>query len=201
LDPIISANFITSSTDLSQCPKPDFPEYAFMGRSNVGKSSLINMLTGMKMLAKTSTAPGKTRLINHFLINEQWYLVDLPGYGYAKVGQQVRKKWEQLIESYLTKRPNLMSAFILVDSRLPLQENDRQVINWFGEKQLPFLIIMTKTDKLSKVELDKNFQSYKKSLLEDWEELPKIIITSSKTGKGKNEILEYISDSNGFFRI
>ena len=201
MDPIISANFITSSTDLSQCPKPDFPEYAFMGRSNVGKSSLINMLTGMKMLAKTSTAPGKTRLINHFLINEQWYLVDLPGYGYAKVGQQVRKKWEQLIESYLTKRPNLMSAFILVDSRLPLQENDRQVINWFGEKQLPFLIIMTKTDKLSKVELDKNFQSYKKSLLEDWEELPKIIITSSKTGKGKNEILEYISDSNGFFRI
>ena len=102
MDPIISANFITSSTDLSQCPKPDFPEYAFMGRSNVGKSSLINMLTGMKMLAKTSTAPGKTRLINHFLINEQWYLVDLPGYGYAKVGQQVRKKWEQLIESYLT---------------------------------------------------------------------------------------------------
>ena len=199
MKPIVSASFIISSAELSQCPKPDFPEYAFIGRSNVGKSSLINMLTGQKMLAKISTAPGKTRLINHFLINEQWYLVDLPGYGYAKVGHQTRKKWEKLIETYLLKRESLMSTFLLVDSRLPLQDNDRQVISWFGENQLPFVIVMTKADKLSRVEADQNFRSYSKSLMEDWEELPRIILSSSKTREGREEILGYIDEANRLF--
>ena len=199
MKPIVSASFIISSAELSQCPKPDFPEYAFIGRSNVGKSSLINMLTGQKMLAKISTAPGKTRLINHFLINEQWYLVDLPGYGYAKVGHQTRKKWEKLIETYLLKRESLMSTFLLVDSRLPLQDNDRQVISWFGENQLPFVIVMTKADKLSRVEADQNFRSFSKSLMEDWEELPRIILSSSKTREGREEILGYIDESNRLF--
>jgi GTP-binding protein len=199
LKPIVSASFIISSAELSQCPKPVLPEYAFIGRSNVGKSSLINMLTGQKMLAKISTAPGKTRLINHFLINEQWYLVDLPGYGYAKVGHQTRKKWEKLIETYLLKRDSLMSTFLLVDSRLPLQDNDRQVISWFGENQLPFVIVMTKADKLSRVEADQNFRSFSKSLMEDWEELPRIILSSSKTREGREEILGYIDESNRLF--
>lgn len=199
MKPIVSASFIISSAELSQCPKPDLPEYAFIGRSNVGKSSLINMLTGQKMLAKISTAPGKTRLINHFLINEQWYLVDLPGYGYAKVGHQTRKKWEKLIETYLLKRESLMSTFLLVDSRLPLQDNDRQVISWFGENQLPFVIVMTKTDKLSRVEADQNFGSFSRSLMEDWEELPRIILSSSKTREGREEILGYIDESNRLF--
>jgi GTP-binding protein len=199
LKPIVSASFIVSSAELSQCPKPVLPEYAFIGRSNVGKSSLINMLTGQKMLAKISTAPGKTRLINHFLINEQWYLVDLPGYGYAKVGHQTRKKWEKLIETYLLKRESLMSTFLLVDSRLPLQDNDRQVISWFGENQLPFVIVMTKADKLSRVEADQNFRSFSKSLMEDWEELPRIILSSSKTREGRKEILGYIDGSNRLF--
>ena len=200
MESIKSAVFITSSAELSQCPKSVLPEYAFIGRSNVGKSSLINMLTGMKMLAKTSAAPGKTRLINHFLINEQWYLVDLPGYGFAKVGQQTRKKWQLLIETYLRKRSNLMSAFILVDSRLPLQENDRLVINWFGENHLPFVILMTKTDKLGISVAEKNLESFRKSLSDDWAELPGIIMTSAKSGRGKEEILSYISDSNRYFR-
>lgn len=198
---IISATFITSSPGLSECPPPSMPEYAFLGRSNVGKSSLINMLTGMKMLAKTSAAPGKTRLINHFLINEQWYIVDLPGYGYARVGHETRRKWEKQTENYLLKRDSLMTTFLLVDARLQLQENDRERINWFGRNSLPFVIVMTKTDKLSKVQVRQNEQDFANRLLEDWEELPLIILSSAKTGLGKAGILDYIEETNGLFRI
>jgi GTP-binding protein len=175
------------------------PEYAFLGRSNVGKSSLINMLTGSKMLAKTSSTPGKTRLINHFLINDEWYLVDLPGYGYAKVGRQTREKWHRTLEVYLLKRENLMTTFLLADSRLPLQDNDRQVINWFGEQRLPFVIIMTKTDKLSAVKLDQNYRSFIRSLSDEWEEIPRIILSSAQTRKGRDEIMQYISGTNRLF--
>jgi GTP-binding protein len=201
LSKIISAGFVTSSPGLADCPPPSLPEYAFLGRSNVGKSSLINMLTGMRMLAKTSTSPGKTRLINHFLINEKWYIVDLPGYGYAKVGQETRKKWEKLTENYLLKRDSLMTTFLLVDARLPLQENDRAMINWFGQNNLPFVIIMTKTDKLSKVQVRQNEEAFATRLLEDWEELPLIVLSSAKTGLGKAEILDYIDETNGLFSV
>lgn len=199
-EPVINATFVTSSAELSQCPVPNIPEYAFIGRSNVGKSSLINILTGLKMLAKTSSTPGKTRLINHFLINEEWYLVDLPGYGYARVGRQTRNLWEKLIADYLFKRPNLLTTFILVDARLPLQDNDGLVINWFGKNQLPFVLVMTKTDKLTVNELKKNKQLLIEKLLEEWEELPPIIISSAVTRTGRNEILNYIIETNLLFQ-
>jgi GTP-binding protein len=192
----ILAEFIKSSPDFSRCPKPDRPEYAFIGRSNVGKSSLINMLTDLKSLAKISSTPGKTQLINHFLINEKWYLVDLPGYGYAKAAKTKRMQWEKVIEKYLLKRTNLMSTFILVDSRLSLQDSDRKVINWFGEKQLHFSIILTKTDKLTTNELASNFAAIKKEISQDWEELPPFILSSSKIGLGKDEILSFIEKAN-----
>lgn len=198
-NPII-AQFITSSPDFSQCPKPAMPEYAFIGRSNVGKSSLINMITGQKMLAKTSSTPGKTQLINHFLINEEWYLVDLPGYGYARAAKTKRKQWEQVIEQYLLKRSNLMSTFLLVDSRLSLQDSDRKVINWFGEKQLHFTLVLTKTDKLTTNQLASNFQAFKKELLSDWEELPPFILSSAPKGLGKEEILAFIEKTNLLFK-
>ena len=197
---ILSSVFITSSTNLSQCPLPDKPEYAFMGRSNVGKSSLINMIVGAKMLAKTSATPGKTRLINHFLVNEEWYIVDLPGYGYAKVGRKTRESWQKTMEIYLRKRDNLMTTFLLVDSRLPMQENDRLMINWFGENQLPFIIILTKTDKLSTAKLTHNLEEYRLALSAEWEEIPALIITSAQTRRGREEILQYIADTNRLFR-
>jgi GTP-binding protein len=158
------------------------------------------MLTGLKMLAKTSSTPGKTRLINHFLINEEWYLVDLPGYGYARVGRQMRNLWEKLIADYLFKRPNLITTFILVDARLPVQENDRLVINWFGKNQLPCVLVMTKTDKLTVNELNKNRKSLTDKLLEEWEELPPIILSSAVNRTGKNEILSYILETNLLFQ-
>ncbi|MCK9398379.1 MAG: ribosome biogenesis GTP-binding protein YihA/YsxC [Bacteroidales bacterium] len=196
----IKAEFIVSSIDFSQCPKPLLPEYAFIGRSNVGKSSLINMLTGQKMLAKTSSTPGKTQLINHFLINEEWYLVDLPGYGYAHAAKAKRKQWEQVIEQYLLKRSNLMSTFLLVDSRLSMQDSDRKVINWFGEKQLHFTLVLTKTDKLSTNQLASNFEVYKRELLNDWEELPPFILSSAHSNLGKGEILSFIEKTNKLFQ-
>lgn len=196
----LKAEFITSSTDYNQCPKPLLPEYAFIGRSNVGKSSLINMLTDQKMLAKTSSTPGKTQLINHFSINGEWYLVDLPGYGYAHAAKAKRKQWEQVIEQYLIKRPNLMSSFLLVDSRLSIQESDRTVINWFGEKQLHFTLIFTKTDKLSINKLASNFEAYKRELLNDWEELPPFILSSARSNLGKEEILSFIEKTNKLFQ-
>jgi GTP-binding protein len=193
------AEFITSSPEYSQCPKPIFPEYAFIGRSNVGKSSLINMLTDQKMLAKTSSTPGKTQLINHFLINGEWYLVDLPGYGYARAAKAKRMQWEQVIEQYLLKRSNLMSTFLLVDSRLSLQDSDRKVINWFGEKQLHFTLVLTKTDKLSTNQLASNFGAYKREILTEWEELPPFILSSAQTNMGKGEILSFIEKTNKLF--
>jgi GTP-binding protein len=197
---IVQARFITSSPDFTVCPKPVMPEYAFIGRSNVGKSSLINMVTGQKMLAKTSSTPGKTQLINHFLINDSWYLVDLPGYGYARTAKTNRQKWEKVIEQYLLKRENLMSTFILIDSRLPLQANDRNVINWFGDKGLHFILIFTKTDKLTPNQLASGIETVKKELLTEWEEIPPYIITSSHYGKGRDEILKFIEETNLLFK-
>ncbi len=196
----LDARFITSSPDYTKCPDDVFPEYAFIGRSNVGKSSLINMITGKKMLAKISSTPGKTQLINHFLVNETWYLVDLPGYGYARTAKSRRKVWEGMIVDYLLKRTSLMTTFILIDSRLPLQENDHRVINWFGENGLPFTIIMTKTDKLSVNQFDSNLMGLKKDLQAEWEELPPFIISSAVKGIGRSEILEFIEQTNGLFR-
>lgn len=198
INPVI-AQFITSSPDFSKCPKPDLPEYAFIGRSNVGKSSLINMITGRKMLAKTSSTPGKTQLINHFLIDDEWYLVDLPGYGYARAAKTRRMQWEKVIEKYLLKRSNLMSTFLLVDSRLTLQESDRKVIGWFGDKQLHFTIVLTKTDKLTTNQLASNFGALKKELSQDWEELPPFILSSAAKGTGREEILTFIEKTNKLF--
>jgi GTP-binding protein len=195
----LNALFITSSPEYSKCPAPVLPEYAFIGRSNVGKSSLINMVTGHKMLAKISSTPGKTQLINHFLINDAWYLVDLPGYGYARTAKTRRKQWKAVIEKYLINRSNLMSTFLLVDSRLALQENDHEVINWFGEKQLHFIIVLTKTDKLKANKLVSNFEALKKLLAADWEELPPFILTSSVLGTGREEILANIDKTNKLF--
>jgi GTP-binding protein len=195
----LKAEFVTSSTDYTKCPEPLLPEYAFIGRSNVGKSSLINMLTDQKMLAKTSSTPGKTQLINHFLINDEWYLVDLPGYGYARAAKGKRKQWEQVIEQYLLKRSNLMSTFLLVDSRLPIQDNDRKVINWFGERQLHFTVVLTKTDKLTSNQLAANFAAYKRDLLAEWEELPPFILSSAHLNVGKREIISFIEKTNKLF--
>lgn len=157
------------------------------------------MITGRKMLAKTSSTPGKTRLINHFIINETWYLVDLPGYGYAKTSRLNRKLWEEIVVAYLSKRTNLLTSFILLDSRLPLQDNDRKVIDWFGENQLAFIILLTKTDKLTTNQLNSNLAAIRSELAESWEELPGIMITSSHTGKGRDEVLAYIEKTNKLF--
>jgi GTP-binding protein len=193
---INQAEFVTSSTKLEQCPKPDSPEYAFIGRSNVGKSSLINMITGRKKLVKVSGNPGKTITINHFLINESWYLVDLPGYGYAKRSKSERAKWEKMIRNYILKRTNLLSVFLLVDSRHEPQKLDLDFIEWLGASQIPFVIVFTKEDKLKRMQLDKSLKVYKKSLTVDWEELPRFFVASSVTGKGKDEILDYIAETN-----
>lgn len=189
---IKNARFIVSSPEYQKCPKPDFSEFAFIGRSNVGKSSLINMLTDRKNLAKTSNTPGKTQLINHFMINENWYLVDLPGYGFAKISKSIRKKWEGMIQNYLLHRTNLLSTFILIDSRLEPQKIDLEFISWMGEKGKPFALLFTKTDKPSKSQLALNIEKYKNVLLEQWEELPVSILTSAKTSRGKEDILQYI---------
>jgi GTP-binding protein len=196
----LEARFIISSPDYKKCPDPVYPEYAFIGRSNVGKSSLINMITGQKTLAKTSSTPGKTQLINHFLINEAWYLVDLPGYGYARTSKINREKWSQIIEKYLLNRSNLMSSFILLDSRLELQSNDRKVINWFGQHQLHFTILLTKTDKLTLNQLISNKETIKREMLSDWDALPPIIHTSAAKREGREEILSFISETNRLFK-
>lgn len=193
---ITDARFIVSNTDYIQCPKPDIPEYAFIGRSNVGKSSLINMLTGRKNLAKTSNTPGKTRLINHFIINNNWYLVDLPGYGFAKISKSIQFKWEKMLEDYLLHRTNLITTFILIDSRLEPQNSDIDFISWFGEKSLPFALLFTKADKLSKSRLFNALEKYKRTLMEHWDEPPLSIITSAKTGEGKDQVLQLIEEMN-----
>lgn len=197
---INSAEFLKSSTSYSQCPIPNMPEYAFIGRSNVGKSSLINMLVGRKQLAKTSSTPGKTQLINHFLINNSWYLVDLPGYGFAKVSKTEKAKWEKMIHDYLVKRNNLMVVLLLIDSRIPMQEVDNKFMRWMGEAEIPFTIIFTKTDKLKRNELEKNITNYKTALLNYWEELPPFYITSAEKKLGQDELRNYIGETNLLFR-
>jgi GTP-binding protein len=198
---IKTAEYIKSSVDPRKCPEPIYPEYAFIGRSNVGKSSLINMITGVKGLAKISTTPGKTQLINHFLINGQWYLVDLPGYGFAKASKSDKKNWHSMSLKYFSKRENLMSIFVLVDSRIKPQNNDIEFINLLGEKGLPFVIIMTKCDKVSFGHATNTLEELKKILSSQWEELPQTIITSAQNKFGRNEILDYIDSTNKLFFI
>lgn len=193
------ATFVISNTDYRKCPQVTLPEYAFIGRSNVGKSSLINMLCSRRGLAKISVTPGKTQTINHFLINEQWYLVDLPGYGYAKRSKKSRQSWKRMIDEYLLKRTNLMTTFVLLDLRIPPQDIDQEVISGFGEKQLPMALIFTKYDKLKPDEAQNNLQRYQKLLLESWETLPPHFVTSSKSGKGRDELLVFISENNTVF--
>jgi GTP-binding protein len=193
---IKEARFIISNSDVKKCPKPDRPEYAFIGRSNVGKSSLINMLTNKKTLAKTSGKPGKTRLINHFLINEEWYLVDLPGYGYASVPVTERKKWEKFLRAYILGRENLYCLFVLVDARHEPQPADLEFMEWLGLSGVPFAIVFTKADKLKPSELETNLRVYKEKMLEQWETMPESFVSSSETGEGKNEILHFIENVN-----
>ncbi len=189
-----SADFAISSTNVDGCPKTHFPEFAFIGRSNVGKSSLINMLCSKK-IAHTSVKPGKTRLINHFLINNAWYVVDLPGYGYAKVSKTDRVEFEKFISFYILERKNLVCLFVLIDSRLPLQAIDAQFMQWLAENEIPFCIIFTKTDKLSKTELQKNIAHFEKQMLLTWEFMPGYFITSAEKKTGKEEVLDYIHEN------
>ncbi len=193
---IKDARFIVSNTDVEKCPRPDRPEYAFTGRSNVGKSSLINMLTNRKSLAKISGKPGKTRLINHFLIDNEWYLVDLPGYGYAKIGKQERKKWEKFFRNYILLRDNLFCLFVLIDSRHEPQAIDLEFMEWLGLSKVPFAIIFTKSDKLKPGELEENIKNYQNKMLETWEVLPPWFVSSAQTGGGRTEILQYIQNIN-----
>lgn len=188
--------FAKSSSEIGQCPTDGKPEYAFIGRSNVGKSSLINMLMNHKGLAKTSGKPGKTQLINHFLVDEKWYVVDLPGYGYAKVSKSSRKDFHKIITSYLANRSSMVAVFVLIDSRLEPQKNDIEFMRWLGENQVPFCIAFTKIDKLSSNELGKNMARYKKRLLVDWESLPQIFATSAESKIGRAEMLAYIGNLN-----
>jgi GTP-binding protein len=197
---IQEAVYVMSNTDYRKCPDPVLPEYAFIGRSNVGKSSLINRLTGKVGLAKTSQVPGKTQLISHFKINRSWYLVDLPGYGYAKVSKGDRVKWEKMIYDYLLYRPNLCCTFVLIDSRLPPQKNDLTFLELLGEKGIPFHLVFTKADKLrGQGTLEKNLADYRATLLETWEELPAITATSSESGLGRAELLRAIEGYNEAF--
>jgi GTP-binding protein len=189
---INEAVFIVSNTEIKNCPTDKKPEFAFIGRSNVGKSSLINMLTAKKGLAKTSGTPGKTQLINHFLINDQWYIVDLPGYGYARASKSMRSKWEKFIADYLTKRETLMNIFVLLDARLEPQKIDLEFMNWCGEKGLPFSMVFTKIDKLSSSVLQKNLAKYKKEMLKYWEEMPPVFTSSSTSGFGRELLLNYV---------
>ena len=194
---IKSADFFISSSRADQCPQDSkLPEYAFIGRSNVGKSSLINMLTGRKALAKTSSTPGKTMLINHFIINNEWYLVDLPGYGFARRGKKEMEKFRNLIEYYILERQQLTCLFVLIDSRLPPQKIDLEFIQWLGEEGIPFCIVFTKADKNKTGELKKNVQGFLKKLQEEWEELPVHFVTSSEKGTGRMELLDYIDEIN-----
>jgi len=191
---IKEAKFVISNTDYKKCPKPDKPEFAFIGRSNVGKSSLINMLTKRKNLAKTSGKPGKTQLINHFIIDETWYLVDLPGYGYAKTSKSNRAAWSKMIEEYLINRENLQLVFVLIDSRLEPQKIDIEFINWLGKKGIPLALAFTKTDKQTRNKTEKSIAQFRKALLKTWEETPLLFSTSAETGIGRDELLNYIDE-------
>ncbi len=190
------ATFIKSSANVSECPPDQYPEYAFIGRSNVGKSSLINRLTNQKKLAKTSQTPGKTQLINHYLIHDSWYLVDLPGYGWAKLGKVQKQKLAEMIQEYMLKRTNLTGVFVLVDSRHKAQDIDLDFMQFLGENQVPFVMVFTKIDKLKPGQLKKNIEAYRQELLEEWEEMPTHFITSSVNGEGCEEILRFIAQVN-----
>lgn len=190
-----------SNSEVAKCPQNDIPEYAFIGRSNVGKSSLINMLTERKNLAKTSGRPGKTQLINHFLINKNWYLVDLPGYGYARVSKSAKKTFQKFITAYFEKRAQMLCAFVLIDSRHNPQPIDMEFMQWLGERQIPFCIIFTKTDKLKPKALERNIEVYKNEMLQTWTEMPIYFITSSANGTGKDEVLGYIEGINEGVRV
>lgn len=191
-----TARFEISNTDVNKCPDSSKHEYAFIGRSNVGKSSLINMLTGKKNLAMTSSTPGKTMLINHFLVNDSWYIVDLPGYGYAQRSKTDRERLEKIIKSYILRRSQMTNLFLLIDSRHKPQKIDLEFMEFLGENGVPFSIVFTKTDKLSKKAAEDNIAAYCKALLEQWEELPPVFVTSSETGKGREELLAYIAELN-----
>ncbi|MDR1097380.1 MAG: ribosome biogenesis GTP-binding protein YihA/YsxC [Tannerella sp.] len=193
---IKNAKFVISNTDVRKCPAGTMPEYAFIGRSNVGKSSLINMLTDHRGLAMTSQKPGKTQLINHFIINDSWYLVDLPGYGYAQRGKSGRENIRRIIEDYILEREQLTNLFVLIDCRHEPQKIDLEFMEWLGENGIPFTIVFTKTDKVSKSKLSENLEIYREKMFETWEELPPILISSSEKREGREEILQYIKSIN-----
>jgi GTP-binding protein len=195
-----SAEFVKSSTDYTQCPAAHQPEYAFIGRSNVGKSSLINKLTNRKSLAKTSQNPGKTQTINHFIINDRWHLVDLPGYGYAKASKTERKKWGKMINDYILKRKVLLGVFVLIDARHEPQKIDMEFLEWLGEEGVPFTMVFTKSDKLSSNKLPQAIANYRKAMLRTWEEMPTHFVTSSVSGLGCDEILNFIREVNKTFQ-
>jgi len=193
---IKSAEFVLSNSDVAKCPKEKLPEYAFIGRSNVGKSSLINMLMQRKSLAKTSGRPGKTQLINHFIINKNWFLVDLPGYGYARVSKSSKRVFQKFITNYFAKREQLVLAFVLIDCRHEPQKVDLEFMQWMGENQIPFSIIFTKADKVKPNALKRNIDTYTQKILETWEEMPNYFVTSSSNGDGRDELLGYIGEVN-----
>lgn len=193
---IKTAEFVMSNSDVAKCPKSMLPEYAFIGRSNVGKSSLINMLTNRKSLAKTSGKPGKTQLINHFLINKNWHLVDLPGYGYARVSKSTKKVFQKFITEYFSKREQLVTAFVLVDIRHEPQSIDLEFMQWLGEHGIPFSIIFTKADKLKPKAIENHIEDYQNILLETWEDMPNYFVTSSSKEIGKDDVLNYIDELN-----
>ena len=196
---IKTAEFVVSNSEVSKCPDSKLPEYAFIGRSNVGKSSLINMLTERKNLAKTSGRPGKTQLINHFLINQSWHLVDLPGYGYARVSKSAKKTFQKFITAYFEKREQMICAFVLIDSRHKPQPIDLEFMQWLGEHQVPFCIIFTKADKMKPKALERNINDYQAEMLQTWTEMPQYFISSSSNGMGRDEILDYIDSINEQF--
>ena len=193
---IKSAEFVISNTNYKKCPSPNKPEYAFIGRSNVGKSSLINALTNQKGLAKTSSKPGKTQLINHFIVNKKWYLVDLPGFGYAKVSKEKRSSFSSIIDNYLKKRINLTCLFVLIDSRHKPQKNDQEFMQSLAINKIPFVMTFTKVDKLSESAISRNIEVYKNEMLKEWGELPKIFITSAEKKRGLEDILSFIDSLN-----
>jgi len=198
---IKSADFICSNTQVSKLPPPLKPEYAFIGRSNVGKSSLINMLTNRKGLAKTSQTPGKTQLINHFLINDSWYIVDLPGYGYARISKSKKEDWDKFIRTYLDKRESLQCVMVLIDSRHEPQKIDLEFCNWLGEKGLPFVLVFTKADKQSGLKTSQNIAKFRKALMQTFEEAPEYFITSSETQEGRDAVLDFVDGVNQNFVI
>ena len=193
---ILKAEFVVSNSDVGKCPAPDRHEYAFIGRSNVGKSSLINMLTNRSSLAKTAAKPGKTQLFNHFLIDDNWYMVDLPGYGYARTSKSLRGQFEKLIRDYILKRENLICLFVLIDCRLEPQQIDLEFMEWLGENGVPFVMVFTKGDKLSVAQRRKNLEHYQEVMLDTWETTPIAFMTSSEKKLGREELLDYIDELN-----